>query len=109
MKGANILIIDQNVSIGHNFYVSIQNYTQDNRTQGIMEKSQWDLKKVRLQGRRFKRMDDFVAMHKVSTNALLREYADSLKERRKQKVICYFYLKTYAYTQSLTHSRSLTN
>ncbi|XP_059917513.1 uncharacterized protein LOC132464884 [Gadus macrocephalus] len=50
-----------------------------------MEKSQWDLKKVRLQSRRFKRMDDFVAMHKVSTNALLREYADSLKKRRKQK------------------------
>ena len=101
MKGANIPIIDQNVSIGHNFYVSIQNYTQDNRTQGIMEKSQWDLKKVRLQGRRFKRMDDFVAMHKVSTNALLREYADSLKERRKQKVICYFNLKTCMYTLSL--------
>ncbi|KAG8008871.1 N-lysine methyltransferase KMT5A [Nibea albiflora] len=30
-----------------------------------MEKSQWDLKKVRLQQRRFARMDDFVAMHKV--------------------------------------------
>ncbi|CAL8258937.1 unnamed protein product [Arctogadus glacialis] len=62
-----------------------KNYTQDNRTQGIMEKSQWDLKKIRLQSRRFKRMDDFVSMYKVSTNALLREYADSLKKRRKQK------------------------
>ena len=54
-------------------------------------------KKIWLQSRQFKRMDDFVSMYKVSTNALLREYADSLKKRRKQKVICHFYLNTYVY------------
>ena len=60
-----------------------------------MEKSQWDLKKVRLMSRRFSRMDDFVSIYKGSMDALLREYADSLKRKKKQKVICYFYLKTY--------------
>ena len=71
-----------------------------------MEKSQWDLKKVRLMSRRFSRMDDFVSIYKVSMDALLREYADSLKGKRKQKVICYFYLNTYVHTQSLTHSQT---
>jgi hypothetical protein len=74
-----------------------------------MEKSQWDLKKVRLMSRRFSRMDDFVSIYKGSMDALLREYADSLKRKRKQKVICYFYLNTYVHTQSLTHSHSQTN
>ncbi|KAF3833401.1 hypothetical protein F7725_024605 [Dissostichus mawsoni] len=35
------------------------NYTEDNKTQGIMEKSQWDLKKIRFQRRRLTRLDDF--------------------------------------------------
>ncbi|KAK7162420.1 hypothetical protein R3I93_006654 [Phoxinus phoxinus] len=35
-----------------------QNFTQDNRTQGIMEKSQWDLKKISFQRRKLKRLDD---------------------------------------------------
>uniref|UniRef100_A0AAV2JLN0 Uncharacterized protein n=1 Tax=Knipowitschia caucasica TaxID=637954 RepID=A0AAV2JLN0_KNICA len=34
---------------------SNQNFTQDNRTQGIMEKSQWDLKKIRFHRRRVTR------------------------------------------------------
>ncbi|CAL8406685.1 unnamed protein product [Arctogadus glacialis] len=50
-----------------------------------MEKSQWDLKKVRLMSRRFSRMDDFVSIYKGSMDALLREYADSLKRKKKQK------------------------
>ncbi|RXN31313.1 O-acetyl-ADP-ribose deacetylase MACROD2 [Labeo rohita] len=35
-----------------------QNFTEGNRTQGITEKSQWDLKRIRLQRRQ--RLDDFV-------------------------------------------------
>lgn len=42
-----------------------------------MEKSQWDLKKVRLQGRRLTRLDDFVDQYKNSHIALLREFQDS--------------------------------
>ncbi|KAF3846402.1 hypothetical protein F7725_003480 [Dissostichus mawsoni] len=41
------------------------NYTEDNKTQGIMEKSQWDLKKIRFQRRRLTRLDDFVHTYKV--------------------------------------------
>ncbi|KAG1974126.1 hypothetical protein F2P79_001221 [Pimephales promelas] len=41
-----------------------QNFTQDNWTQVIMEKSQWDLKKICFQRRRLKRLDDFVTISK---------------------------------------------
>ncbi|KAM8748584.1 uncharacterized protein AB9X84_013707 [Acanthopagrus schlegelii] len=43
---------------------STQNYTKDNKTQGIMEKSQWDLKKIRFQQKRLTRLDDFVHTYK---------------------------------------------
>ncbi|KAJ4918228.1 hypothetical protein JOQ06_010007 [Pogonophryne albipinna] len=62
---------------------STQNYTKDNMTQGIMEKSQWDLKKIRFQQKRLTRLDDFVHTYKVMHNALLREYQDSLKTKNK--------------------------
>ncbi|XP_059190873.1 uncharacterized protein LOC131973047 [Centropristis striata] len=64
---------------------STQNYTQDNNTQGIMEKSQWDLKQIRFQRKKMARLDDFVDAFKVTLKALLREYADS--KRRKKKVV----------------------
>ncbi|XP_030578943.1 uncharacterized protein LOC115775615 [Archocentrus centrarchus] len=60
-----------------------QNYTQDNRTQGIMEKSQWDLKKIRFQKRRLTRLDDFVRIYQKMHDALLLEYADTEKTRKK--------------------------
>ncbi|KAI3375932.1 hypothetical protein L3Q82_016358 [Scortum barcoo] len=60
-----------------------QNYTRDNMTQGIMEKSQWDLKKVRFQQKRLTRLDNFVYAYKVMHDALLREYQDSLKTKTK--------------------------
>ncbi|KAI4811128.1 hypothetical protein KUCAC02_014047 [Chaenocephalus aceratus] len=44
-------------------------------TQGIMEKSQWDLKKIRFQQKRH--------TYKVMHNALMREYQDSLKTKNK--------------------------
>lgn len=60
-----------------------QNYTKDNKTQGIMEKSQWDLKKIRFQQKRLTRLDDFVHTYKVMHEGLLREYQDSLKIKTK--------------------------
>ncbi|XP_063075866.1 uncharacterized protein LOC134465901 [Engraulis encrasicolus] len=62
-----------------------QNYTADNHTQGIMEKSQWDLKKVRLEQRRFARFDDFVLMHQASLSALLMEYADAVRSSKQKQ------------------------
>ncbi|KAJ4944582.1 hypothetical protein JOQ06_013125, partial [Pogonophryne albipinna] len=59
------------------------NYTEDNKTQGIMEKSQWDLKKISFQRRRLTRLDDFVHTYKVTLSALLREYGDSLRRGKK--------------------------
>ena len=35
-----------------------QNLTTNNRTQGIMEKSRQELKRTRLEGRRFRRLDE---------------------------------------------------
>ncbi|XP_034449678.1 uncharacterized protein LOC117766380 [Hippoglossus hippoglossus] len=61
-----------------------QNYTEDNKTQGIMEKSQWDLKKIRFQRRRLTRLDDVVYTYKITLNALLREYSDSMKRKKKR-------------------------
>ncbi|XP_026012681.1 uncharacterized protein LOC113015007 isoform X3 [Astatotilapia calliptera] len=60
-----------------------QNYTEDNRTQGIMEKSQWDLKRIRFERRRLTRLDDFVQIYQRKHDALLREYGDVGKKRMK--------------------------
>ena len=48
-----------------------------------MEKSQWDLKKIRFQHKKLTRLDDFVHTYKVMQNAPLREYQDSLKKKIK--------------------------
>ncbi|KAF4114423.1 hypothetical protein G5714_004646 [Onychostoma macrolepis] len=58
------------------------NYTNDNKTQGIMEKSQWDLKRVRFQRRRLTRLDDFVHIYQISHNALLKEFSDSTRKKK---------------------------
>ncbi|XP_073705879.1 uncharacterized protein [Garra rufa] len=60
-----------------------QNFTEDNRTQGIMEKSQWDLKQIRLQRKRFSRLDDFVRIYQKMHDALLLEYGDMERCRKK--------------------------
>jgi len=57
-------------------YIS-QNITEDNKTQGIMEKSQWDLKHIRFPSGRLTRLDDFVARYQTTHTALLKEYEDS--------------------------------
>ncbi|KAL7870566.1 hypothetical protein SRHO_G00080630 [Serrasalmus rhombeus] len=61
-----------------------QNFTKDNKTQGIMEKSQWDLKRIRFQRRRLTRLDDFVMTYQDTHIALLREFADAQCARRKE-------------------------
>ncbi|XP_076579586.1 uncharacterized protein LOC143315907 [Chaetodon auriga] len=54
-----------------------QNISADNKTQGIMEKSQWDLKHIRFHSKRLKRLDDFVSQYQSSHTALLRDSEDS--------------------------------
>ena len=49
-----------------------------------MEKSQWDLKQIHFQRKKMTRLDDFVDTYKVTFKALLREYANS--QRKKKKV-----------------------
>ncbi len=75
-------------------YIFFFYYTNDNKTQGIMEKSQWDLKRVRFQRRRLTRLDDFVHIYQISHNALLREFSDST---RKKKVRLIFSFKNIKY------------
>ncbi|KAK7877304.1 hypothetical protein WMY93_031996, partial [Mugilogobius chulae] len=65
---------------------STQNYSRDNMTQGIMEKSQWDLKKIRFQQRRMTRIDDFASSYKDMHYALLREYKDVNTQKKSHRV-----------------------
>ncbi|KAE8296902.1 hypothetical protein D5F01_LYC03514 [Larimichthys crocea] len=60
-----------------------ENYTKDNKTQGIMEKCQWDLKRIRFHHKRLTRFDDFFHTYKKVHQALLREHKDSLKIKKK--------------------------
>ncbi|RXN11049.1 hypothetical protein ROHU_010709 [Labeo rohita] len=62
--------------------LSTQNYTEDNKTQGVMEKSQWDLKKIRFQRRRLTKHDDFVHIYQHTHNALLMEFSDSVRKKK---------------------------
>lgn len=55
------------------FLFFYQNITKDNKTQGIMEKSQWDLKHIRFRSSRLTRLDDFVVQYQQTHTALLRE------------------------------------
>ncbi|XP_060889318.1 uncharacterized protein LOC132961603 [Labrus mixtus] len=48
-----------------------------------MEKSQWDLKKIRFQHRRLTRLDDSVHTYKVMHQAIMREYQDSVNTQNK--------------------------
>ncbi|TRY81734.1 hypothetical protein DNTS_009948, partial [Danionella cerebrum] len=67
---------------------SDNNFTQDNKTQGIMEKSQWDLKKIHFKGRRLTRLDDFVMTYKATHTALLREFNDAERiTKRKHRIL----------------------
>ncbi|KAF4118743.1 hypothetical protein G5714_000794 [Onychostoma macrolepis] len=66
-----------------------QNFTEDNRTQGIMEKSQWDLKRIRLQRRQFTRLDDFLRVYQKMHDALLLEYGDMERSRKKVWDTCF--------------------
>lgn len=56
-----------------------------------MEKSQWDLKQFRLQKKKFSRLDDFAQKHKGTLTALLREYADSDRRKKKVRATSYFF------------------
>jgi len=53
-----------------------------------MEKSQWDLKKIRFQRRRLTRLDDFVQIYQQSHNALLMEFSDSTRKRKVRLFKC---------------------
>lgn len=58
-----------------------------------MEKSQWDLKKIRFQRRRLTRLDDFVQIYQRMHDAQLREYEDTERSRKKvRKYFWYLYL-----------------
>lgn len=69
---------------------SLQNITMNNKTQGIMEKSQWDLKHIRFTSSRLNRLDDFVVRYQKTHTALLKEYKDSEKQQQ-EKVNTLFY------------------
>ncbi|XP_019215488.2 uncharacterized protein LOC109202448 [Oreochromis niloticus] len=74
----------------HNKYNALrkikrQNITENNKMQGIMEKSQWDLKHIRLRSGRLTRLDDFVVQYQISHTALLKEYEVSKRMLQRKK------------------------
>jgi len=44
-------------------YASLKNFSHNNRTQGHMEKSQQELKRTRLQNRRFKNLAEIAVVY----------------------------------------------
>ena len=55
-----------------------------------MEKSQWDLKRIRFQRRRLTRLDDFVQTYQNMHDALIIEYQDGERTRKKVRSIFCF-------------------
>ncbi|XP_077975501.1 uncharacterized protein LOC144431350 [Styela clava] len=64
-----------------------QNLAKDNRTQGIMEKSQQELKRTRFNNRRFKRLDEIAVVYDQLHDSLIREYQDNLIVRPKKRKV----------------------
>lgn len=77
------------------FLFQSKNITEKNKTQGIMEKSQWDLKHIRFRSSRLTRLDDFVIQYQKTHTALLKEYEDS-KRVIPRKVCTFHYYCNWA-------------
>ncbi|KAF4116716.1 hypothetical protein G5714_004205 [Onychostoma macrolepis] len=58
-------------------------HNKDNKTQGIMEKNQWDVKHIRFRSGRLTSLD-FVACYQICHIALLKEYEDSKRAFRRK-------------------------
>jgi len=66
-------------------FVSLKNFSHNNRTQGEMEKSQHELKRTRLQSRRFKNLAEIAVVYHQSIRGLIREYEDGFRATKKTK------------------------
>jgi len=67
-------------------FVCVQTFAKHNRTQGIMEKSQQELKRTRMENRKFKDLASFAIQYHLHSDALAVEYDDGFREtcfRRK--------------------------
>ncbi|KAG7455576.1 hypothetical protein JOB18_039481 [Solea senegalensis] len=87
---------------------SNQNYTTDNKTQGIMEKSQWDLKKIRFQHKRLTRLDDFVHTYTLVHDALLREYQENKEQGYDIRPVTQSVRVAWRHLQSIARSCDIT-
>jgi len=67
-------------------FVSLKNFSHNNRTQGQMEKSQQELKRTRLQNRRFKNLAENAVAYDPSISGLIRENADGFRATKKTKI-----------------------
>ncbi len=56
-----------------------------------MEKSQWDLKRIRFQHKRLTRFDDFAHTYKRMHEALLTEYKDSKNQEKGMMFSLFFW------------------
>nr|XP_055052042.1 uncharacterized protein LOC129437773 isoform X2 [Misgurnus anguillicaudatus] len=65
-----------------------KNVRISHKTQGIMEKSQWDLKKICFKERRLTRLDDLIMTYEATHSALLREFTDAERiTKRKHRIL----------------------
>lgn len=72
-----LCLTDFTICTNLNMWLLCQNITEDNRTPGDMDKSQWDLRHIRFRSARFTRLDDFVVQYQIVHKALLKEYKDN--------------------------------
>ena len=67
-----------------NFHL-LQTFACNNRTQGQTEKSQQELKRTRLENRRYKNLAELAVVYHKMSKSLVTEYEDGKRKKIKKK------------------------
>jgi len=67
-----------------NFHL-LQTFASNNRTQGQIEKSLQELKRTRLENRRYKNLAELAVVYHKMSNSLVTEYEDGKRKKIKKK------------------------
>ena len=67
-----------------NFHL-LQTFACNNRTQGQIEKSQQELKRMRLENRRCKNLAELAVVHHKMSKSLVTEYEDGKQKKIEKK------------------------
>jgi len=67
-----------------NFHL-LQTFASNNRTQGQIEKSQQELKRTRLENRRYKNLAELAVVYQKMSKSLVTEYENGKRKKIKKK------------------------